>query len=1057
MFWSPEGDAEAALRAWVGAGLPKLEARRIEVVVPVDEPEEGVSLWQLQSVDACAMPLTIGLSLLSRVEGGNGRSHRSASPSDAIAAWSYAAKFALELVAAGRFLPTIDGGDEGEPCAATWAVVLAQDEDRERFRLLSRAMPACAHAWPHEGEDEAEEEDDDGDDWDDEDYDADYDDDDDDDEVEVDDDDDEEEDAGGRNSARSNGKARTNGAVEDEEAVDEGPKFAPAAAVLREFLDSCADTLMRQAMARVRAVGAPADAPDWAQRWLGALVGGDPSFEPQGLPERHLPDELWSWSHAALGAGAQPVRVLFELNRPADEAPETEPWRLEYELQSTDDLAQVLPLASVWTLGSENARMFQRTVRNPHDTILRALGEAARTFAPIERSLGRPRPTHVNLRPGAAWQFLSSSAPLLGLMGHGVRIPREFDRGGERRLHAQLEVSGEVQRDADNGHAIAWDAPAGFRCNIVLDGEILSGRQFQSLVRSKGALKRWKGRWVCIDPRDLATLTRVIHGIPEGRGSIAEALTFALRGTAPVAPNAPEVPVVAVDELKELVDALHERAQPMEEPKGFVGELRGYQKVGLGWLVHMQQQGVGAVLADEMGLGKTPMTLALLQRLRETDPDEWRPTLLVCPTSVLGNWGREAEKFVPKLPVRRHHGPDRARSLDEFEENCPAGALVMTTYSTARLDAELLGEMEWAGIVIDEAQNIKNPSAAQTQALRGLHAKRKLALTGTPVENRLADLWSILDWGNRGLLGPLAEFRRVVARPIERYRDPRAAKRLRRLVEPFVLRRLKTDPNVAPDLPDKVEATVACSLSAQQVKLYRKTVADTWKDIQGKSGMQRRGKVLALLTALKQVCNHPAHYLKKGTVSAADSGKLARLTEMLEEAVGQGDRALVFTQYVEMGKLLVAHLESAFGWEVPFLHGGLNARARDDMVERFQEAADAPPVFILSLKAGGTGLNLTRATHVFHYDQWWNPAVEAQATDRAHRIGQTETVYVHKLVALGTLEEKIAHMLDEKRGLAEIAYGDGEQWLSELRDDELRALVELSSDAVEDDGEGDDE
>ena len=443
------------------------------------------------------------------------------------------------------------------------------------------------------------------------------------------------------------------------------------------------------------------------------------------------------------------------------------------------------------------------------------------------------------------------------------------------------------------------------------------------------------------------------------------------------------------------------------------------------------------------------MTLALLERLRRDHPEEWRPTLLVCPTSVLGNWEREAARFTPDLPVRRHHGANRMRTVDEFEESCPASALVITTYATARMDADLLAELEWGGVVIDEAQNIKNPSAAQTRALRRIKAPRRLALTGTPVENRLVDLWSILDWCNHGLLGPLAEFRRTVARPIERFRDPHVATRLRRLVEPFVLRRLKSDPDVAPDLPDKVEATVACSLSSAQIKLYRKAIKDTWKEIKGQTGIERAGKVLALLTALKQICNHPSHFLKKATVRAAQSGKLARLGEMLEEAVDEGDRALLFTQYVEMGKLLVKHLQSTFGFEVPFLHGGVPAKTRDAMVQRFQEDADAPPVFLLSLKAGGTGLNLTRASHVFHYDHWWNPAVESQATDRAHRIGQTRTVYVHRLVSLGTLEEKIAIMLEQKKGLANLAYGDGEAWLTELDDDQLHSLVELSDNAVE--------
>lgn len=1037
-FWSPDGDAEAALRAWFGDAVPPLGKRRVELVVPSAGPEDGDLLWTLATKTVRTMPLQVGISLLSRVEiGGN---TGSVPPSDAIAAWSQASKFALELLAAGRCLPTLEESDDPALWAATWAVVLARDEDRDRFRMLAQAFPPCAHAWPQEewsGPDEDEPEDEEPEDEDDtvEDHDEEYEDDDyeeeDEDEEDADDEADEDEDD------------------PEADSLTEGPRFTPAADVLRDFLDISVDTLIREAAGSVTPPPMPEDAPAWVPRWLAALTDSDPTFEPQGLPERHLPDELWAWTRHALGAGAARMRLLFDLSWPKKEASDKEQWRLAYGLQSTDDPDQILPLDAVWSLKGETARLFHRDVHHPHDAVLRSLGEAARTFPPIVRSLAHPRPSQVKLPLDAVWQFLSGSGELLELMGHGVKIPQELAVGGARRLHAQLEVAAAPTDLASKRDVIQWDAPARFQVQIVLDGRVLSGRDFQTLMRGKHAIRRWKRRWVCLDPTDLDTLMRVVHGMAEVNGSVAEAVTFALRGSAPIAPDAPEVPVVAVGELAELVSELQQRGESAPEPQGFRGELRGYQRVGLGWLLHMQKQGVGVILADEMGLGKTPMTLALLESLRRDSPEERRPTLLVVPTSVLGNWEREATKFTPELPLRRHHGPDRARTLAEFEETCPAAALVMTTYTTARLDAELLAEIDWAGVVIDEAQNIKNPGTAQTQALRRIKAQRRLALTGTPVENRLSDLWSILDWCNRGLLGPLAEFRRTVARPIERYRDPHVAGRLRRMVEPFVLRRLKTDPDVAPDLPDKVEATVACSLSTAQIKLYRKTIKDTWNDIKSKSGIERAGKVLALLTALKQICNHPSHFQKKSTVRAAQSGKLARLGEMLEEVIGQGDRVLLFTQYVEMGKLLVKHLGSTLGIEVPFLHGGVPAATRDAMVQRFQEDVDAPPVFLLSLKAGGTGLNLTRATHVFHYDHWWNPAVESQATDRAHRIGQTRTVYVHRLVSLGTLEEKIAQMLEEKKGLANLAYGDGEKWLTELEDDELRKLVELSDDAVE--------
>jgi SNF2 family DNA or RNA helicase len=370
-----------------------------------------------------------------------------------------------------------------------------------------------------------------------------------------------------------------------------------------------------------------------------------------------------------------------------------------------------------------------------------------------------------------------------------------------------------------------------------------------------------------------------------------------------------------------------------------------------------------------------------------------------------------------------------------------------------RRDRALLGEIDWAVAVLDEAQNVKNPGAQQAAAARALRASHRFALTGTPVENRLAELWSILEFCVPGYLGPLEKFRREYALPIERYHDGEAAERLRSLVRPFVLRRLKSDPNVAGDLPPKEEMPVVCTLTREQATLYQATVDEAMRKIEGSDGIARRGNVLALLTALKQICNHPAHYLKERGPLPGRSGKLARITEMLEETIAAGDHALVFTQFREMGDRLVAHLESALDTETLYLHGGVPRERRDEMVRRFQEDPRAPHVFVLSLRAGGTGLNLTRATRVFHFDRWWNPAVEDQATDRAHRIGQTQVVQVFQLLAAGTIEEKIDAMLRDKRALAEQIVGEGETWITEMSDAELRKLVTLSDAAIADEVE----
>jgi SNF2 family DNA or RNA helicase len=415
--------------------------------------------------------------------------------------------------------------------------------------------------------------------------------------------------------------------------------------------------------------------------------------------------------------------------------------------------------------------------------------------------------------------------------------------------------------------------------------------------------------------------------------------------------------------------------------------------------------------------------------------------------SVVGNWQREAARFTPELPVLVHHGVKRTRG-EAFAQVAGQYALVISSYALLYRDFEVLREVDWAGVVLDEAQNIKNPQAKQSQAARGLPARFRIALTGTPVENHVGDLWSIMEFLNPGLLGNQAQFKRSFFIPIQARHDPDAAERLKRITGPFILRRLKTDRSVIADLPEKMEMKVYCNLTKEQVSLYAAAVRDATRQLEGAEGIARKGLVLATLTKLKQICNHPAHFLQERSPLEGRSGKLARLTEMLEELLEAGDKALVFTQFTEMGELLKQHLQETFGREVLFYHGGLTKKARDAMVARFQADGEGPRIFVLSLKAGGTGLNLTAANHVFHFDRWWNPAVENQATDRAFRIGQTRNVQVHKFVCVGTLEEKIDEMIERKEEVAGQVVGAGEAWLTELSNEQLKDLFALRQEAL---------
>ena len=535
------------------------------------------------------------------------------------------------------------------------------------------------------------------------------------------------------------------------------------------------------------------------------------------------------------------------------------------------------------------------------------------------------------------------------------------------------------------------------------------------------------------------------------------------QGLAPP-PAGVDLPVLGIEAtgwVKELLETnfagQDPAAGPLEQPGGFIGTMRPYQLTGLRWLVFLERHGLGGCLADDMGLGKTIQMIALLLAQRADDPAEG-PTLLVVPTSLILNWTRELKRFAPSLRWHVHHGTQRTSGAS-FAETAAAHDIVITTYSLVPRDRETLGKIAWRRVVLDEAQYIKNPTTKQTTAIRALTAPSRVALTGTPMENRLSELWSIMEFCNPGYLGGGGEFRRRWAVPIERHRDRSRAETLRTLVQPFVLRRLKTDPRVITDLPSCVQTKEYATLTAEQVGLYELIVSQLIGEVDRSDGIERRGRVLAALVKLKQVCNHPAQY--RGDVGggvggrvdghplSSRSGKCMRLIEMLEELLAAGDKALIFTQFRQMGHMLAAMIRHDLDSEVLFLHGSTPPAKRQEMIDRFQSTGGTIPIFILSLKAGGVGLNLTAANHVFHFDRWWNPAVENQASDRAFRIGQTRNVHVHKFVCVGTLEEQIDQMIERKIELSENIIGSGEQWLTEFSGRRLKDVLRLRQTAME--------
>ncbi len=611
--------------------------------------------------------------------------------------------------------------------------------------------------------------------------------------------------------------------------------------------------------------------------------------------------------------------------------------------------------------------------------------------------------------------------------------------------------------DAIPKSKVSVDNLVRYRWELSLGDVTLTREEFEALVALKSPLVEIRGQWVQLDPEQIEAAIRFWEKQRlEAEVGLAEAVRLGL-GTPETAEGLPVEQVEYEGWFKEWMDrfAGQEKLAVLPPPEGLQASLRSYQQYGYSWLAFLRRWGLGACLADDMGLGKTVQTLALILREKEESGHLAGPVLVVCPTSVVSNWAREVQHFTPGLTYLVHQGPDRLRD-EAFVKHARATDLVLTSYAVVRRDAALMQSVDWLGVVLDEAQNIKNSETLQAQAIRRLPAGFRLALTGTPVENRLSELWSIMQFLNPGYLGSRHNFRQKFALPIERYQDDEALQQLKGMASPFILRRVKTDPTVIQDLPEKQEMKVYCHLTEEQATLYEAVVRQAMIEVGQAEGIERRGKVLGMLMQLKQICNHPAQFLHQVDESyrpepapeTARSGKLARLTEMLEEALAVEDRVLIFTQFAEMGFLLKNHLQERLGVPALFLHGGTPAKNRPVMVERFQESKDGPPIFILSLKAGGTGLNLTRANHVFHFDRWWNPAVENQATDRAFRIGQKRNVQVHKFVCVGTMEEMIDDMIESKKALAESVVGSGENWLTELSTGELRDLVRLRREAV---------
>ncbi|UIX29851.1 DEAD/DEAH box helicase [Streptomyces sp. GQFP] len=772
-------------------------------------------------------------------------------------------------------------------------------------------------------------------------------------------------------------------------------------ALVRAFLDAVADTLPRTPAAPY-AAGLP-----FAARAA------------QRLPDAH------DWA-AEVAAGMDAgVRISLRLDLSAYELFD-DPDRVRsagaaiVQVHSLADPTLVTDAATLWA-GTADAAFGARA---RVDAAL-AVRRAARVWPPLDRLTEQDAPAVLALSEEELYDLLGMAATRLAAAGVAVHWPRDLAQD----LTAQAVVRPAPGSAKDGTGFFESEELLQFRWQLALGGDPLTEAEMDVLAEAHRPVVRLKDQWVLVDP----ALVRKARKRELGLLDPVDALSAALTGEVEV--DGETVEAVPVGALATLRDRLTVGITPVEPPPGLKATLRDYQLRGLSWLDLMTSLGLGGCLADDMGLGKTITVIALhLRRARS------EPTLVVCPASLLGNWQREITKFAPGVPVRRYHGPDR--TLEDM-----GGGFVLTTYGTMRSTAPRLAEQPWGMVVADEAQHVKNPYSATAKALRTIPTPARVALTGTPVENNLSELWALLDWTTPGLLGPLKSFRARHARAVETGEDEEAVARLARLVRPFLLRRKKSDPGIVPELPPKTETDHPVPLTREQAALYEAVVRESMLAIETTDGIARRGLVLKLLTSLKQICDHPALYLKEEAPTpaasdrmAARSGKLALLDELLDTLLAEDGSALVFTQYVGMARLITSHL-AARAVPAELLHGGTPVPERERMVDRFQ--AGATPILILSLKAAGTGLNLTRAGHVVHFDRWWNPAVEEQATDRAYRIGQTQPVQVHRLITEGTVEDRIAEMLESKRALADAILTSGESSLTELTDRALSDLVSL--------------
>jgi uncharacterized Zn finger protein/superfamily II DNA or RNA helicase len=774
-------------------------------------------------------------------------------------------------------------------------------------------------------------------------------------------------------------------------------RFLTRAEQLRALVANLVQWLLSQA-----GMGDPTDSP------VEDLFFGEQRFEVISREQAETPYAIQQW----LQRYYLSARELTPVLRIEEDEPDF--WLSFAVEDTTQKLSPLVPLSDLFD---------QKDYADKRLGVMQDLALLEEYLPDVRQIVGSKGRERVRLGRQSFVRVLTDTLPAFELIGIRVLLPKALRK--IIRPQAGLSLDSFEHPDASQGY-LNLKEMLHFQWQVALGDQLMDAQAFLAQVKKLRGLVKIQDQYVLIDEKDMQALVKKLQSPPELDAK--DLLQAALSETYQDSPV--KLSAAANKIIQELV-----QQELIDPPQGLLATFRPYQHRGYSWLYKNHRIGFGSILADDMGLGKTLQVIALIARLEEEGALTERRALIVVPTPLLSNWQREFHKFAPAIRVGTYHGPQR-------ELNPEGEQVILTSYGVARSDQKILSKHQWGLLIIDEAQAIKNPGTAQTKALKKIKADSRIAMSGTPVENRLSEYWSIFDFTNRGYLATLNRFKKEYIAPIELDRNQNRLQAFRQITSPFILRRVKTDKSIISDLPDKIEQNHYCTLTAEQTALYQGVVEENLQQIEENEGIARAGMIFKLMTALKQICNHPSLFLKQDNPDPDLSGKASLLLNLLGQIREQGEKVLIFTQYKTMGDLLTRLISTHFPEEPLFLHGGLTRKKRDHLVDTFQSQPYAW-AFVLSLKAAGTGLNLTAANHVIHYDLWWNPAVEAQATDRAFRIGQQKNVQVSRFISQGTFEEKIDHMIQQKRELADLTVGSGEQWIGELSNQALKDVFRL--------------